>query len=268
MDTQQEALAWQTGVWDRISAIYDREIDARFAPIVEGCIARARLRLGESVLDLGTGTGAVAARAATDVGPSGSVTAVDLSTEMLELARRRTEEAQLANVDLREGRAEEIPVPDGAFDVIIASLSLMYAVDRQRAAQECARVLRGGGRFVAAVWAGPEEADIVRFQQTAGMFAPPPPVAEVGPGALADVRPFLGQLREAGIFGNLESEVLEFHFDDFEQAWEVLAGVTTAHLDAERRAEAKLAVQQAMWPDPSLGRRFANRTQYLVGIKQ
>jgi SAM-dependent methyltransferase len=268
MDPQQEALAWQTGVWDRISEIYGREVDARFAPVVEACIARAQLRPGESVLDLGTGTGAAAARAAVAVDPSGSVTAVDLSTEMLELARRRMEEAQIANVDLREGRAEEIPATDGAFDVVIASLSLMYAVDRQRAAQECARVLRDGGRLVAAVWAGPEDADIVRFQQTAGTYAPPPPMAGVGPGALADPQPFLAQLLEAGIVGRVESEVLEFHFDDFEQAWEVLAGVTTANLDADRRAEAKRAVQRAMWPDPALGRRFANRTQFVVALKR
>ncbi|HEX2040204.1 MAG TPA: methyltransferase domain-containing protein [Acidimicrobiales bacterium] len=267
MDAQQEALAWQTGVWDRISEIYEREIDVRFAPVVEGCIARAGLRPGETVLDLGTGTGAAAARAAAAVGPTGSVTAVDLSSEMLELARRRME-AEGVGVDVREGRAEEIPAPDGTFDVIVASLSLMYAVDRQRAALECARVLRRGGRLVAAVWAGPEDADIVRFQQTAGMFAPPPPVAGVGPGALADPESFLAQLREAGIAGRVECEVLEFHFDDFEQAWDVLAGVTTANLDADRRAEAKQAVQQAMWPDPTLGRRFANRTQFIVGRKE
>lgn len=268
MDVQREAFTWQTGVWDRISQLYEREIDSRFEPVVEGCITRARLRPGESVLDLGTGTGAAAARAAAAVGPSGSVTAVDLSPEMLELARRRMEAAGLADVDLREGRAEEIPMPDGAVDVVIASLSLMYAVDRQRAAQECARVLRKGGRFVAAVWAGPEEADIVRFQQTAGKFAPPPPIAGVGPGALADTEPFLAQLLEAGIVSRVESEVVEFHFDDFEQAWEVLAGVTTANLDAARRAEAKHAVQQAMWADPTLGRRFANGTQFIVGLSE
>lgn len=267
MGTDHEAVAWQTGVWDRISDVYQRDIDVRFAPIVEGCIARAGLRTGESVLDLGTGTGTAAVRAAAAVGPTGSVTAVDLSTEMLELARRRVDEAQLVNVDLREGRAEEIPAPDEGFDVIVASLSLMYAIDRKRAAQECARVLRPGGRVVAAVWAGPEEADIVRFQQTAGSFAPPPPVAGVGPGALADAQPFLAQLHDVGITARVDSDIIEFGFDDFEQAWEVLAGVTTANLDAERRAEAKRAVQQAMWPDPAVARVFTNRTQFIMGTR-
>jgi precorrin-6B methylase 2 len=268
MDKQQEAFAWQTGVWDRISDVYQREIDVRFAPVVEGCISRAGLRAGQSVLDLGTGTGAVAVRAAAAVGPEGRVTAVDLSSEMLELARRRVEAAQLTNVEIRKGRAEEIPAPDAAFDVIIASLSLMYAIDRERAAEECARVLRGGGRLVAAVWAGADMADIVRFQQTAGAFAPAPPVAGVGPGALADPEPFLVQLRSAGVSVSVESDVVEFTFENFEQAWDVLAGVTTANLDADRRRAAKTAVQVAMWPEPTSPRLFNNRTQFVVGVRK
>ncbi|MGH3031807.1 MAG: hypothetical protein ACRDNE_13810 [Gaiellaceae bacterium] len=58
----------------------------------------------------------------------------------------------------------------------------MYAIDRAQAAAEIARVLRPEGRLVAAVWGGPEVSDIVLFQQTAGSFAPPPPVPGVGGG--------------------------------------------------------------------------------------
>lgn len=267
MGAEQEAISWQTGVWDRISDIYGREIDRRFAPVVEGCIRRSGLRPGESVLDLGTGTGAAAIAAAAAIGPTGSVTAVDLSTEMLELASRRIEEAQLANIELREGRAEDIPAPDASFDVVIASLSFMYVIDRHRAARECARVLRSGGRLVAAVWAGADLADIVRFQQTAGAFAPPPPIPGVGPGALADPEPFLTQLARAGISARVDTEVIEFAFDDFEQAWDVLAGVTTANLDEERRADAKHAVRTAMWSDPTAPRVFSNRSQFIVGSR-
>src|SRR5438094_986327 len=82
-----------------------------------------------------------------------------------------------------------------------------------------ARVLRPGGRFVAAVWAGPEEADIVLLQQTAGRFAPAPPVPDVGPGALADPAPFLIQLAAAGIDAGVERETLGFDFDGFAPAW-------------------------------------------------
>jgi hypothetical protein len=126
-------------------------------------------------------------------------------------------------------------------------------------------VLDDQGRLVAAVWGAPDVCDIVLFQQTAGTFAPPPPVAGVGPGALADASGFLDQLSRAGIEARVETEVLEFEFENFEAAWEVLAGVTTAALPPERREEAKAAVQAAMWHEPSKPRRFRNATQFIVG---
>jgi len=79
-DQEREGLKWQTGMWNRISDIYLREIDRRFVPLVEAVIARAVLNSDEHVLDLGTGTGAVAQRAAALVGPGGQVTGVDILT--------------------------------------------------------------------------------------------------------------------------------------------------------------------------------------------
>lgn len=265
MTGNDEAFRWQVDVWDGISDAYLREIDNRFTEVVTHCVEQAGLRRGEAVLDLGTGTGAAAELAARAVGADGTVMGVDISTAMLASARARMAHLGLAGVEFREGRAEVIPADDAAFDALIASLSLMYVIDRQAAAHEMARVLRPGGRFVAAVWAGPDAADIVRFQQTAGSFAPPPPVAGVGPGALADPSAFLVQLREAGIVADVIARTTRFTFDDFEQAWDVLAGVTTANLDAARREQAKEAVREAMWPNPALPREFENRTQFIVG---
>jgi SAM-dependent methyltransferase len=261
----REGLAWQTGVWNRISDIYLREIDQRFAPVVEAVIARADLTTNKDVLDLGTGTGALADRAALAVRPNGRVVGVDISPDMLVLARRRAAAHDLDNLELLEGRAESIPVEDNAFDVVLACLSMMYVIDRENAAQEIARVLRPSGCFVASVWAGPEECDIVLFQQTAGKFAGPPPVAGVGPGALADPAPFLAQLEAAGIEAQVETQTLGFDFPDFVSAWDALAGVTTAQLPDEQRQEAKRAVMAAMYPDGDVPRRFRNVTQFIVG---
>ncbi len=264
-EQEREALAWQVGVWNRISETYLREIDRRFAPVVDGLISRAALAKDEVVLDLGTGTGAAAARAAAMVGSGGRVVAVDISPVMLALARQRAIALGLNQITLHEGRAESLSANDGAFDVVLACLSLMYVLDRTAAAREIARVLRPGGRFVAAVWAGPEQCDIVHFQQTAGSFAGPPPVPGVGRGALADPSTFLRQLEDAGIEAHVETETLGFEFSDFASAWDTLAGVTTADLSPERQQEAKAAVLMAMYPHGDGPRRFRNLTQFVIG---
>jgi len=85
------------------------------------------------------------------------------------------------------------------------------------------------------------------------------------PGALADPTGFLAQLADVGIDVRVETEELGFDFQDFELAWEVLAGVTTAQLPPERRQEAKEAVQAVMWPHGRGPRHFRNVTQFLVG---
>jgi len=266
-ERDREALAWQTGVWDRMSDVYIREIDRRFASVVDVVLARAAVREGERVLDLGTGTGAVALKTAGLVGPEGEVVAVDISPRMLALAERRARERGLSNVRVREGRAEALPVSDASCDAVLASLSLMYIIDRAAAAAEIARVLRPGGRLVAAVWAGPEWCDIVRFQQIAGSFAPEPPVPGVGPGALSDPAPFRGQLVAVGIATDVETETLGFNFDSFAAAWDALASVTAAQLAPDRLQAAQAATFAAMYPDGDGPRHFRNETLFIVGTR-
>jgi SAM-dependent methyltransferase len=267
-DRDRTGLAWQIGIWDRMAPIYIREVDQRFAPVIDQVITRAHLQPGQHVLDLGAGTGAVAVRAAPAVAPGGRVVAVDLSAEMLELARGRAAQAGYPDITFEQGRAESIPAEDQAFDTVLASLSIMYVIDRATAAQELVRVLRPGGRFVAAVWAGPEENDLVRMQELAGSFAPTPPVPGVGPGALANPTPFLAQLAQAGIAAHVERETLGFAFDDFATAWEVMAGVTAANLAPARQEAAKRAVMAALWPMGDGARQFRNVTQFIVGERR
>jgi SAM-dependent methyltransferase len=262
-----EGLAWQISVWDRMVPVYMREIDKRFRPIVELVVKLGDLNPGQHVLDLGTGTGSVALRAAEAVAPSGHITAVDISPEMLALARQRAASGQ-ANITFVEGRAEAIPADAGSIDAVLASLSLMYVIDRDAAAREIARVLRPGGRLVAAVWAGPERADIVLLQETAGSFAPVPPVSGVGPGALGNPAPFLAQLATAGLEVHFKTEMMEFTFEDFTSAWKVLAGVTASQLEPEQLELAKTAVRKMMWPNGDGPRPFRNDTHFITGLRR
>ncbi len=260
-----EALAWQTGVWSKMSDVYLAEVDQRFIPVIDGVIDRAAIKPGDHVLDLGTGTGSVALRLGSIVGATGRVVGHDISQDMLSIATRRAAQMELSNVEFLEGRAESIPAQDSSFDVVLASLSLMYVIDRGAAAREIARVLRPGGRFVAAVWAAPDDCDIVLFQQTAGSFAPPPPVSGVGPGAMADPSDFLGQLLQAGIQSQTETEKLGFDFSDFESAWDVLAGVTTAKLPPDVQEQARNTVRDLMWTSGDGPRYFRNTTHFIFG---
>lgn len=105
------------------------------------------LHEGEVVLDLGSGGGIDVLLSARRVGPSGRAYGLDMTEEMLELARHNQAEAGLENVEFLEGHMEEIPLPDDSVDVIISNCVINLAADKARVLGEAFRVLRPGGRF-------------------------------------------------------------------------------------------------------------------------
>jgi arsenite methyltransferase len=109
--------------------------------------AVAELKEGETVLDLGSGAGADVLISAGRVGPAGKAIGLDMTDEMLALARRNAEQAGVANVEFHKGYIEEIPLPDASIDVVISNCVLNLSGDKPRVLREVARVLRPGGRF-------------------------------------------------------------------------------------------------------------------------
>jgi arsenite methyltransferase len=109
--------------------------------------AVADLREGETVLDLGSGAGADVLISARRVGPTGKAIGLDMTDEMLDLARRNAREAGVANVEFLKGYIEDIPLPDASVDVIISNCVINLAGDKQKVVAEAARVLKHGGRF-------------------------------------------------------------------------------------------------------------------------
>ncbi|HZA01486.1 MAG TPA: hypothetical protein VE665_04320 [Hyphomicrobiaceae bacterium] len=87
----------------------------------------------------------------------------------------------------------------------------------------------------------------------------------MGLARLGDPAPFLAQLAKAGLKAHVETETMEFAFDDFASAWDVLAGVTAAQLEPEGLEGAKTAVRRAMWPNGDGPRRFRNETHFIIG---
>lgn len=109
--------------------------------------ALAELREGEVVLDLGSGGGIDVLLSARRVGPTGKVYGLDMTDEMLELARRNAAAAGAGNVEFLKGHIEEIPLPDASVDVVISNCVINLSGDKGRVLAEAFRVLRPGGRF-------------------------------------------------------------------------------------------------------------------------
>jgi SAM-dependent methyltransferase len=109
--------------------------------------AVAELRPGEVVLDLGSGGGVDVLLSARRVAPHGRAIGVDMTDEMLELARRNAAEAGVDNVEFVQGYIEDLPLPDSSVDVVISNCVINLSVDKPKVLSEIARVLRPGGRL-------------------------------------------------------------------------------------------------------------------------
>ncbi len=109
--------------------------------------ALASLNEGDTVLDLGSGGGIDVLLSARRVGPAGKVYGLDMTDDMLALARENQRKAGVTNVEFLKGELESIPLPDASVDVIISNCVINLSADKDRALAEAFRVLRPGGRF-------------------------------------------------------------------------------------------------------------------------
>src|SRR5580704_2616441 len=109
--------------------------------------ALAHLNAGETVLDLGSGGGIDVLLSARRVGPTGKAYGLDMTDEMLALARENQRKAVVDNVEFLKGEIEDIPLPDNSVDVIISNCVINLSADKDRVLSEAFRVLKPGGRF-------------------------------------------------------------------------------------------------------------------------
>jgi SAM-dependent methyltransferase len=115
-----------------------------------GCgnpVAVADLEPGETVLDLGSGGGIDVLLSARRVGPAGKAYGLDMTPEMLDLARTNARAAEAENVEFLQGQIEAVPLPDASVDVVISNCVINLSTDRPAVFAECFRVLRPGGRL-------------------------------------------------------------------------------------------------------------------------
>ena len=185
--------------------------------------AIAALHPGEAVLDLGSGSGLDCFLAAHQVGAEGRIVGLDMSDDMLKLARRNLKKVGATNVEFHKGEMESMPLPEGAFDVIISNCVINLSPDKDAVFRESLRVLKPGGRFSVSdiVWTrtptAHERDDLASW---AGCIA----------GAL-QVDEYVSKLRAAG-FANVDVQ-LKGEATDSGWASANINAVTPATLSAE-----------------------------------
>ena len=153
---------WAAGDYAAIAELIDE------AP-PRDLLARVELKPGQDVLDVATGTGNIAVRAAA---AGAQVAGLDLTPELFETARRRAEEQGVA-VDWIEGDAEDLPFGDESFDRVLSAFGIQFAPRHEIVAQELARVCRPGGRISLVNWT--PESQIGELLKIIGRYMPAPP---------------------------------------------------------------------------------------------
>ena len=152
------------------AAGYERgfaRISSHFIPFLLGA---AGVSAGHRVLDVATGTGLAAEAALALVGPTGHITATDISPQMAERARQRLKTSQNATIQIEDGQA--LGLPDGSFDAVICSLGLMFFPDPARGLGQFRRVLHNGGRVAVSVNTVPERSYNTRIHPIIARYVP------------------------------------------------------------------------------------------------
>ena len=212
--------------WQSAAAGWERErraVQAALGPLTEWMLAHADPRPGQTLVELGAGTGETGLLAARLVAPGGRVVLTDRSTAMLGAAGRRATELGLRNVEVRVLDMEAIDLPDGSADGVLCRLALMLVPDTAAALAGIRRILRPGGRLAATVWDAVERNPWApALWEVIERLTELPPARPGGPGmfSLGDPARLRELLADAG-FDDIAVEpiAVEWRHPDFESYW-------------------------------------------------
>jgi SAM-dependent methyltransferase len=197
--------------WDSAGRDYER-ISLHLGDAIDFALERLAPRPGERILDLGTGTGLAARRAAAR---GAAVVGVDLGVELIESARSLAS-AEGLQIDFRVGDAEELPFEDASFNGILSTFGVMFVGRPQDAAREIARVCRAGGRVALASWT-PESSIARKFAVHRPYLSPSPGPSPFDWGVPDRLRQLLG-----GAFDlSFEAATTVLRLPSSQEAWDL-----------------------------------------------
>ena len=235
--------------------------EGQFAAAYHAVLAHAEVAPGTRHLDAGCGAGMAAALSAS---LGASVSGLDASEALLEIARERTPSG-----DFRQGELEALPFDDDSFDLVTGFNSFQYAGDAARALREAGRVTRPGGMIVIMTWGEPAGMEAAGHVAALKPLLPPPPPGVGGPFALSEETALRG-FAEAG--GLTPVEVVDvdapWHYPDMPTALRGMASSGVAVKAAEHSGEAALTSAMieflALFQKPDGSVSFGARARYLV----
>ena len=214
----QKFKSTQRQTWDSVAGGWKkwwRVIEEHGQVVSDRMVELAGIHQGSRVLDVATGIGEPAVTAARKVGPSGKVTAIDLSPGMLAIARERAKDLGRSNViEFQEGDAESLNLPPSSFDAVLCRFGLMFMPDVTGALKTMRNTLVQDGRIAVAVWPSIDKAPSFRLPLEIIMKetgTSPPPAGTPGPFALADTNALRKKFEDAGFHDvKIESGTMNF----------------------------------------------------------
>jgi len=212
-DANELLAAWETSsqYWNKHRAL----IEKMFAPLTHALIEHAHVAAGQSVLDVGGGSGEPSLTIAAIVGSSGRVTYTDPAVGMVKAARDEAEARGLTNIRFHQCPAQQLPFSDNSFDVALSRLSAMFFPDVPASAREILRVIRPGGYVSFVVWAAEEVNPFFRvITEILERFLPSEPPDEDASTAFRFARTGkLGKLLEEAGAVCVTERILEFNIE-------------------------------------------------------
>jgi len=221
VDKRKESLR----VFNQAATIYDRVGPPIFSYFGQRLVDLADLQSGDEVLDVAAGRGALLFPVATKIGPTGHVTAIDFSPDMVRETAKDIENRKLSHAEIRQMDAEHMNFPDASFDWVMCGFALWMFAEPTRVLQEFYRVLRHGGRVALSTWAADNPSQTWCFEVLKPfVYAPAVKERPAKFDSRFDTPLQLETVLMQADFGNIQISVQEkdFVYTDEEQYWSSL----------------------------------------------